>query len=287
MYQLQTLSVSCEFPVTFLPGTFFYIYLNGSAGTQPSPPSVLEFYAVLAAASYCPDIRNRNSAQSQPGCRCPGGEGALPLSRTLSFSALRGLLSPSWVVRFMKKLPVSRVALPSAISLLITLTLCSLVCKSKTCSNKHDSVNICKAFRRASHTYEELLLLIWFLLLPLSQISSWSPAEPLILLLLCWWLWKSTWSRNGVENIWFPLHFVAAKEVPCESLDAQKFFFCFFSLVVCALGVIFCMCLLSCPSTIYHWLNGKDSACQCRRYRVNPWVRKMPWSKKWHPTPVF
>ena len=50
--------------------------------------------------------------------------------------------------------------LPSAISLLITLTLCSLVCKSKTCSNKHDSVNICKAFRRASHTYEELLLLI-------------------------------------------------------------------------------------------------------------------------------
>ena len=45
------LSVSCEFPVAFLPGTFFYVYLNGSAGTQPSPPSVLELYAVLAAAS--------------------------------------------------------------------------------------------------------------------------------------------------------------------------------------------------------------------------------------------
>lgn len=126
MYQLQTLSVSCEFPVTFLPGTFFYIYLNGSAGTQPSPPSVLEFYAVLAAASYCPDIRNRNSAQSQPGCRCPGGEGALPLSRTLSFSALRGLLSPSWVVRFMKKLPVSRVVCHQPFHCLL-LWLCALL----------------------------------------------------------------------------------------------------------------------------------------------------------------
>ena len=190
--------------------------------------SFMQYWQLLP---YCPDIRNRNSAQSQPGCRCPGGGGALPLSKTLSFPAPRGLLSPSWVVRFMKKLPVPRVALPSAISLLITLTLCSLVCKA--CSNKHDSVNICKVFRRASHTYEELLLLIWLLLLPPSQISSWSPAEPLILLLLCWRLWKSTWSRNGVENIWFPLHFVAAKEVPCESFDAQKFFSVFFSGCLC------------------------------------------------------
>ena len=23
------------------------------------------------------------------------------------------------------------------------------------------------------------------------------------------------------------------------------------------------------------------------RHRFNPWVRKMPWSRKWHPTPVF
>ena len=29
---------------------------------------------------------------------------------------------------------------------------------------------------------------------------------------------------------------------------------------------------------------------QCRRCKgrgFNPWVRKIPWSKKWHPTPVF
>ena len=33
-----------------------------------------------------------------------------------------------------------------------------------------------------------------------------------------------------------------------------------------------------------------ESACQCRRYRrrgFDPWIKKIPWSKKWQPTPVF
>ena len=36
--------------------------------------------------------------------------------------------------------------------------------------------------------------------------------------------------------------------------------------------------------------SGKEPVCQCRRrrkWRFNPWVRKIPWSKKWQPTPVF
>ena len=33
---------------------------------------------------------------------------------------------------------------------------------------------------------------------------------------------------------------------------------------------------------------GKESACQCRRRGVEPWVRKIfPWGRKWQPTPVF
>ena len=35
---------------------------------------------------------------------------------------------------------------------------------------------------------------------------------------------------------------------------------------------------------------GKEPACQCRRCKrrgFNPWVRKIPWRKKWQPTPVF
>ena len=35
------------------------------------------------------------------------------------------------------------------------------------------------------------------------------------------------------------------------------------------------------------WLSGKESACQCRRHEFYPWVRKIPWRRKWQPTPVF
>jgi len=35
------------------------------------------------------------------------------------------------------------------------------------------------------------------------------------------------------------------------------------------------------------WLGGKESACQCRRLKFDPWVRKIPWRRKWQPTPVF
>ena len=32
---------------------------------------------------------------------------------------------------------------------------------------------------------------------------------------------------------------------------------------------------------------GKESACQGRRRRFDPWVRKTPWRRKWQPTAVF
>ena len=35
------------------------------------------------------------------------------------------------------------------------------------------------------------------------------------------------------------------------------------------------------------WLSGKESACQCRRLGFEPWVREMPWGRKWQSTPVF
>ena len=34
------------------------------------------------------------------------------------------------------------------------------------------------------------------------------------------------------------------------------------------------------------WLSGKKSTCQCRRHRFDPWVGKIPWRRKWQPTPV-
>ena len=35
------------------------------------------------------------------------------------------------------------------------------------------------------------------------------------------------------------------------------------------------------------WCSSKECPCQCRRHRVNPWVGKIPWRRKWQPTPVF
>ena len=35
------------------------------------------------------------------------------------------------------------------------------------------------------------------------------------------------------------------------------------------------------------WLSGRESTCQCRRHGFNPWVRKIPWRRKWQSTPVF
>ena len=38
------------------------------------------------------------------------------------------------------------------------------------------------------------------------------------------------------------------------------------------------------------FLDSKESAWKCRRHkrhRFDPWVRKIPWRRKWHPVPVF
>ena len=35
------------------------------------------------------------------------------------------------------------------------------------------------------------------------------------------------------------------------------------------------------------WLIDKKSARQCRRRGFSPWLGKIPWRRKWHPTPVF
>ena len=36
--------------------------------------------------------------------------------------------------------------------------------------------------------------------------------------------------------------------------------------------------------------SGREPACRCwrlKRRMLNPWVRKIPWRRKWQPTPVF
>jgi len=38
---------------------------------------------------------------------------------------------------------------------------------------------------------------------------------------------------------------------------------------------------------LFWWLSGEESACQCRRCGFDPWVRKIPWRRKWQPILVF
>ena len=84
------------------------------------------------------------------------------------------------------------------------------------------------------------------------------------------------------------------------------------SIHACQCGFMLCVCVHSCLGTCMHTrvhaympmhvcghgslevgrrhsgkLSGKESACQCRRHEFSPWVGKIPWRKKWLPTPVF
>ena len=34
------------------------------------------------------------------------------------------------------------------------------------------------------------------------------------------------------------------------------------------------------------WLSGEESDCQCRSPEFSPWVRKLPWRRKWQATPI-
>ena len=38
---------------------------------------------------------------------------------------------------------------------------------------------------------------------------------------------------------------------------------------------------------VFRWLSWSRVHLQCRRPRFNPWVGKIPWRRKWQPTPVF
>ena len=47
----------------------------------------------------------------------------------------------------------------------------------------------------------------------------------------------------------------------------------------------FKICIWSSLDGLPRWLSGKET--KCRRCRLDPWVRKVPWRREWEPTPVF
>ena len=45
--------------------------------------------------------------------------------------------------------------------------------------------------------------------------------------------------------------------------------------------------LVYCKPGLPWWLSGQESSRQGRRGWFDPWVGKIPWRRKWQPTPVF
>ena len=50
-------------------------------------------------------------------------------------------------------------------------------------------------------------------------------------------------------------------------------------------------CLEICISVVVYllglpWGLSDKNCLHCRRYRFDPWVREIPWSRKWQPTPI-
>ena len=50
---------------------------------------------------------------------------------------------------------------------------------------------------------------------------------------------------------------------------------------------LFIACQLILFLSLNPWWLGKESTCQCRRHGFDPQVGKIPWRRKWQPTPVF
>ena len=115
------------------------------------------------------------------------------------------------------------------------------------------------------------------------QVTLWSSLESEVNALPCVCLFQSP-----PKPIWIP---------QCSRILQHNIFFHYISPVKCLGG-----CLSSSwwqfsetgisdpvfPGVWFPWwLSGKESACQCRRLRFGPWVRKIPWRWIWQPTPVF
>ena len=66
--------------------------------------------------------------------------------------------------------------------------------------------------------------------------------------------------------------------LPCLKFTViiHLWFFCFWLHIMAHYA-----CILELP----RWCSGKESTYKCRR--LHPWVGKIPWNRKWQPTPVF
>ena len=113
----------------------------------------------------------------------------------------------------------------------------------------------------------EVCLFLWSLLALIIWAPVWEPTVNIMLLKL-----------NHFYKLFFLLLHFSVLIQQLLSSDDYIFF----------LRIVFCILSLG----IWHrglprWLSVNEPACQCRRRPFDPWVRNVPWRRKWPPTPVF
>ena len=94
-----------------------------------------------------------------------------------------------------------------------------------------------------------------------------------------------------MENREFPFSYILASSWYCQIFNnlmdltsisfpklvfASENIFLTYYILIC-----FCYHIFLCT------YSGKESPCQCRKLRFDPWVRKIPWRRKWLPIAVF
>ena len=76
-----------------------------------------------------------------------------------------------------------------------------------------------------------------------------------------------------------------------NTINVWLLFFCHsLNIFLMSAYIFFCKLSFWPPQGLPRWLSTKASTCQCRRHRrrgFDPWVGKMPWHRKWQPTPTF
>ena len=100
---------------------------------------------------------------------------------------------------------------------------------------------------------------------------------------VCIWVW--IYIHTYIKYVYTHIHMHTY--VYIYSVHVKYIIICLY----CIYAHYICMCLCICMG-LPRYCSDKESTCQCRRlthkwFRFDPWVRKIPWGRKWQATLVF